>query len=170
MLFNFNITIQEAIFRKYFFLFSWKFYFYRTRLKHHSKTRMNSSPTKNKKYSLEYTIKSSPSILYEFLSTPSGLSQWFADRVDSFQNQFTFSWDNSGQKAKVLAQHENDLIRFQWADSNKEEYFEFKIMTTEITGDTVLLITDFANPKEMKDTQRLWDSQVHELKKRLGGL
>ena len=131
---------------------------------------MKSAPSKNKKYSLEYTIKSSPGILYEFLSTPSGLSQWFADRVDSFHDQYTFTWDSSPQKAKMLEHHENERVRFRWDDSEKDEYFEFKILTTEITGDTVLLVTDFGNPKEMKDTQRLWDSQVHELKKRLGGL
>ena len=126
--------------------------------------------TKNKKYALEYVIRSSPIILYEFLSTPSGLAQWFADHVDIFHDTFTFSWDGNPQRAKVMEQHENERIRFRWEGAPKDEYFEFKIQTTEITGDTVLLVTDFGNPKEMKDAELLWDSQVHELKKRLGGL
>lgn len=131
---------------------------------------MKSTQSKNKKYSLEYTIRSSPAILYDFLSTPSGLAQWFADKVDSFHNQFSFSWDGNLQKARVLEKRENEYIRFSWDDGEKDEFFEFKILTTEITRDTILLITDFGNPKEMKDTKLLWDSQVHELKKRLGGL
>ena len=131
---------------------------------------MKTSPSKNKKYTLEFPIKSSPPILFEFLSTPSGLAQWFADNVDVRQNVFTFNWDGNLQKAKVMEQQENDRIKFRWEDGHKDEYFEFKILTTEITGDTVLLITDFGNPREMKDAQRLWESQVHELKQRLGGL
>lgn len=131
---------------------------------------MKAAPTKNKKYTLEYVIKSSPGILYDFLSTPSGLAQWFADKVDSLQETFYFSWDGYPQKAQRIEKNENERIRFRWEDSSGDEYFEFKIQTTEITGDTVLLITDFGNPKEMKDAKRLWDSQVHELKKRLGGL
>lgn len=131
---------------------------------------MKTSPSKNKKYTLEFPIKSSPPILFEFLSTPSGLAQWFADNVDVRQNVFTFNWDGNLQKAKVMEQQENDRIKFRWEDGHKDEYFEFKILTTEITGDTVLLITDFGNPREMRDAQRLWESQVHELKQRLGGL
>jgi uncharacterized protein YndB with AHSA1/START domain len=131
---------------------------------------MKTSPSKNKKYTLEFPIKSSPPILFEFLSTPSGLAQWFADNVDVRQNVFTFNWDGNLQKAKLMEQQENDRIKFRWEDGHKDEYFEFKILTTEITGDTVLLITDFGNPREMRDAQRLWESQVHELKQRLGGL
>jgi uncharacterized protein YndB with AHSA1/START domain len=131
---------------------------------------MKTSPSKNKKYTLEFPIKSSPPILFEFLSTPSGLAQWFADNVDVRQNVFTFNWDGNLQKAKMMEQQENDRIKFRWEDGHKDEYFEFKILTTEITGDTVLLITDFGNPREMRDAQRLWESQVHELKQRLGGL
>ena len=134
------------------------------------KKNMKSQSTKNKKYTLEFPIKSSPPILYEFLSTPSGLAQWFADDVDFNHNEFTFEWDGHAAKAKVLEKHENDRIRFQWESSPKEEFFEFKIQTAEITGDTVLLVTDFGSPKEIKDAQLLWDSQVHELKQRLGGL
>ncbi|MBA3647965.1 MAG: hypothetical protein H0W62_05350 [Chitinophagales bacterium] len=109
-------------------------------------------------------------ILYDFLSTPSGLAQWFADEVDVFHNEYTFVWDGIPQKAKMIDKRENEMIRFRWQDSPKEEYFEFKIQTTEITGDTVLMITDFSTPQELKDARQLWESQLQELKMRLGGL
>src|SRR4030095_6596065 len=98
---------------------------------------MKSSSSKNNKYTLEFPIKSSPLILFEFLSTPSGLTQWFADHVDVFHNNFTFFWNGNPSKAKVVEQHENDRIRFRWEDAPADEYFEFKIQTGEITGDTV---------------------------------
>ncbi len=131
---------------------------------------MKSSPTKTEKYTIEFAIKSSPVILFELLSTTSGLAQWFANRVTSRQDVFTFYWEGVSQKAKMLEQVENELIRYQWEDSAPEEFFEFKISATEITGDTVLYVTDFARPDEMNEEKLLWESEIHELSKRLGGL
>jgi uncharacterized protein YndB with AHSA1/START domain len=131
---------------------------------------MKQTPPKNKKYTLEYVIRSSPMILFEFLSTPSGMAQWFADHANQVGDVFTFTWDKNRQKARVVEQLENEMIRFRWEGNPSDEFFEFKVTHTEITGDTVLLITDFASPKEMADAQKLWDSQVHELKLRIGGL
>ena len=131
---------------------------------------MKSTQKKKIQYTLEYVIRSSPIILFDFLSTPSGLTQWFADRVNVRQDNFIFYWEGNSQKAKIVEQRENELIRFHWDDSPPEEYFEFKITATEITADTVLTITDFANPSELEEDQMLWHSQVHELTTRLGGL
>lgn len=131
---------------------------------------MKSLQQKNKKYSLEFPIKSSPTILFDFISTPSGLAQWFADRVNVQHDNFIFYWEGNSQKAKVLEQTENERIRYRWEDSPEDEYFEFRITATEITGDTILVITDFGNPKELQKDSMLWESQIHELKKRLGGL
>jgi len=131
---------------------------------------MKKPPSKNKKFTLEYAIRSSPAILFEFVSTPSGLAQWFAEGVNQHQDVFIFTWEGNKQRAKMVEQLENEMIRFRWENSANDEYFEFKITHTEITGDTILYITDFANPKELGDAQKLWDSQVHELKLRIGGL
>ena len=125
---------------------------------------------KNIKYTLEFDIRSSPIILFDFLSTPSGLAQWFADRVNVRMDSFIFYWEGTSRKANIVEQKEPELIRFHWEDTPSDEYFEFRITATEITGDTVLLISDFGNPDELKEDQLLWDSQIHELKKRLGGL
>ena len=125
---------------------------------------------KNKKYTLEYVIRSSPTILFDFLSTPSGLAQWFADRVNVQQDNFIFFWEGNSQKAKIIEQRENEMIRFRWEDSPTDEYFEFNITATEITGDTVLYVTDFADANELDEDQLLWNSEIHELSKRLGGL
>ena len=125
---------------------------------------------KKKKYSLEYVIKSSPVILYEFVSTPSGLTQWFADHVDNIKDLYTFDWEGSKQSARLLENIEFDLVRFRWEDSPKEEFFEFKITHTEVTNETVLTITDFAAANEIKDNTLLWNRQVKTLIQNIGGL
>ena len=98
------------------------------------------------------------------------MAEWFADAVDAFKNVYSFTWEGQTQKAKVLDEVENEFIRFHWIDGHVEEYLEFRISSTEITGDTVLTVTDFCNPSDEKDSKLLWDSQVKLLTQQLGAI
>ena len=119
-------------------------------------------------YTLEFPVRCSPVILYEFLASPAGLQEWFADRVDDRDNIFSFTWNGTVEKAEVLEKEQDKFIRFHWLHAPKEEYFEFKIEKSEVTNQTILVIKDFAEKKEIKDQTRLWDYQVKELFHRLG--
>lgn len=119
-------------------------------------------------YNLEYPVRCSPTILYEFLATSNGLGEWFADAVDERDDVFYFSWNGSVEEAKVLDYEEEKFIRFQWDGAPKGEFFEFRIDKSEITNQTILVITDFAEKKDLKDQSQLWDYQVKELFHRLG--
>ncbi len=124
--------------------------------------------SRKKKYSLEFTIKSSPHVLYEFVSEPSELAEWFADEVHSHGTHFSFSWDGERKEAEMIDYAEEEFARYKWADAHAGEYFEFRIGQSEITNDTILTITDFADEKDLKEMQELWDSQIHMLMKRIG--
>jgi uncharacterized protein YndB with AHSA1/START domain len=116
------------------------------------------------KFELEYVIRTSAGILYEFLTSPSGLSEWFADDVNIHDGVFTFFWEGSEQKAKLLAFKEDKFVRLQWLDKPEGTYFEFRIERDELTGDTSLMIVDFADEaSDMETSKRLWDSQVNTL-------
>ena len=123
---------------------------------------------KKQLFTLEYPVRCSPTILYGFLSTPAGLGEWFADKVDERDNVFIFSWNGSVEKAEVIDSEVDKFIRFHWLTSPKEEYFEFTISRTEITSQTILVIKDFAEKSEIKDQSQLWEYQVKELFHRLG--
>lgn len=116
------------------------------------------------KFELEYVIRTSGSILYEFISTPSGLSEWFADDVNIRDGIFTFFWDGSEQKARLLGFKEEKFIRLSWMDKPEGCYFEFRIEKDELTGDISLIIIDFADEaSDMQTSKLLWDSQVNKL-------
>jgi hypothetical protein len=119
-------------------------------------------------YTLEYPVRCSPGILYEFLSTPAGLQEWFADKVDERDNVFFFGWNGAYEKAEVMDSQDDKYIRFHWMDAPTEEFFEFSIEKSEITNQTILIIKDFAEKKEIKDQSMLWDYQVKDLFHRLG--
>ena len=124
--------------------------------------------SKKQLYTLEYPVRCSPTILYEFLSTSSGLQEWFADKVDDQEGVFSFSWNGSEETAEVIESEEDEFIRFHWSHAPKEEYFEFRIEKSEVTNQTILVIKDFAEKKEIKDQSMLWDYQVKDLFHRLG--
>jgi len=122
------------------------------------------------KFELEYTMKCSAKVLFSRLSTPEGLSEWFAENVNVDGDLFTFFWNNSESKARISALKDNKMVRFEWVNLENEEenYFEFSMTTDELTGDLALIITDFAEPEEKEDAIYLWDSQVSDLKRLLG--
>lgn len=119
-------------------------------------------------YSLEFPVRCSPTILYEFLSTPVGLQEWFADKVDQRDSNFFFSWNGSTDKAEVLEQFENNYVRYRWDYQDDDEFFEFRIEQSPVTNETILRITDFAEKMDLKDQERLWNTQVSDLKHRIG--
>ena len=122
------------------------------------------------KYTLEFPINSSVNILYNRLSSSSGLSEWFADDVMIDDKIFTFFWDGSDQKAKRLKLKMNQFIRFKWEDNDtQEDYFEFLIQVDELTSDVSLIITDFAEDEQDQEEQtELWNKQISVLKRAIG--
>ena len=122
-----------------------------------------------KQYQLEYVVKASPKLLFNFLSSPSGLSEWFADDVNFRGEKYTFFWEGSEEEATMVSKKVNQHIRFKWASSaDDESYFEFRIEIDDLTEDVSLIITDFAEDDEMEEAKLLWDSQIHSLLAAMG--
>ncbi|NDC78226.1 MAG: ATPase [Chitinophagia bacterium] len=119
-------------------------------------------------YTLEYPVRSSPVILYSFLSTPAGLQEWFAEKVDERDGVFSFTWNGSTDKAEMLEFEEEKFIRFRWLHAPDNEYFEFRIEKSEVSNQTILVIKDFAEKKDVQDQKQLWDFQVNDLCHRIG--
>ncbi len=123
-----------------------------------------------KKIELEFAIRSSVKILYQCLSTSSGLSEWFADDVTIKKDYAKFEWDGTAEEAKVVAKRADSFIRFQFLeDEGTDYYFEFNIKTDPLTNDVALIVTDFVDPDEEEEQQLLWESQINELLHVLGG-
>jgi len=124
--------------------------------------------SEKKKFTIEYEIKSSPRILYGFLSEANGLTQWFADDVSVRDQVYTFTWDGEQQKAKLIAVKENKLVRFKWVEDEPQCYFEMEILQDELTNDVALSITDFAAEDTISERKLIWDNQLEYLISVLG--
>ena len=122
------------------------------------------------KFEMEFPIKVSQKLLFQYISTPSGLSEWFADNVNSRGEIFIFIWDDSEESAKLIRKINNEKTQFQWLDDEETDYyFELRIQFDEITKDVSLIVTDFAEDEEEVDESKLlWTNQISDLKKVLG--
>lgn len=125
------------------------------------------------KYEIEFPINSSPQLLYQYISTPSGLSEWFADNVNSRGEFFTFIWDDSEEKARLASKKSGEKVRFKWVDSNNKDteyFFELNILVDDITKDVSLMVTDFAANDEIGEAKLLWENQISDLKHVIGSV
>jgi uncharacterized protein YndB with AHSA1/START domain len=125
------------------------------------------------KIEMEFPIQASPQLLYQYLSTPSGLSEWFAENVNSRGELFTFIWDGSEEKAKLLSKKSGERVKFKWLNEDEDDnsvYFEMRIQVDEITKDVSIMVTDFTedDKDEIEEAKMLWDNQISDLKHVLG--
>ena len=125
------------------------------------------------KYELEFQLNSSPQLLYQYISTPSGLSEWFADNVNSRGEFFTCIWDGSEEKARLTARKSDEKVKFRWIDEDNKDtdyFFELRILEDEITKDVSLMVTDFAFEEDFDEVKLLWESQISDLKHVIGSV
>ena len=125
------------------------------------------------KYELEFPIQSSPQLLYQYISTPSGLSEWFADNVNSRGEFFTFIWDDSQEKARLASKKTGEKVKFRWVDDKNKDtdyFFELHILEDELTRDVSLLVVDFAEKSEITEASQLWENQISDLKHLIGSV
>ena len=124
------------------------------------------------KFEMEFPIQASPQLLYQYLSTPSGLSEWFADNVNSRGELFTFIWDGSEEQAKLLSKKSGEKVKFRWLtdEDDTSVYFEMRIQVDDITKDVSIMVTDFAedDDDEIEEAKMLWDNMISDLKHVLG--
>jgi uncharacterized protein YndB with AHSA1/START domain len=130
----------------------------------------------NKKlFSTDFEIHASIKMLYPYIQTASGLSEWFADNVTiSPEKVFTFVWDNEEHKAMMTAHRTNHFAKFEYLPETKEDekdpsYFELRLEINELTQTTFLKVIDYSDFDDLEELQDLWEGLIENLKKVVGG-
>ncbi len=118
---------------------------------------------------MEFHVRSSPNMLYELVSTPSGFSEWYCNDVNVRDDQFTFLWDGEEEETTMIGRKVGEVIRFRRNDDeDPNAYFEFRVKIDAMTNEVALIVTDHAWPDEVEDTRTLWNSQIGDLMRVLG--
>lgn len=137
----------------------------------YSKIKPHVGTMEKEKFELEYILHTSTRVLEDLISTPSGLSEWFADDVNIKDDVYTFIWDGSEEQAIRIPKKSGEKVRFKWLDrdeSTNETYFEMGYQVDPLTNAVIFKITDFAEANELEEAKLLWEQQVSDLKRTLG--
>ncbi len=120
-------------------------------------------------YKVEFFFRSKPSIIYPFLAMPSGLQQWFAEEVSVHGKEYTFTWQGSQERAELVDRKREKFVKFQWIDREGDEYLLMELIPDELTGETILAVTDFENEDEIDDAREMWATAIDQLHHIIGG-
>jgi uncharacterized protein YndB with AHSA1/START domain len=122
------------------------------------------------KFTNEFEFQASPKILFEFISTPVGLSQWFCEAATTtLKNVWNLVWDETDHLATITHNKPNKLVRFQFQpieteDNHDPSYLQFEIEKSELTRVAFLKITDYSAMNNKKELEELWENLIHNLK------
>lgn len=119
------------------------------------------------KFQKEYLINASEKIIFQCLSTPSGLAEWFADDVNVKGNTYTFFWEGDSESAELISIKNDQSVKFRWTD-DEEAFFEMRIRIDDLTSDVAIIVTDFVEDDEVSDAELLWDKNMENLRHALG--
>lgn len=123
-----------------------------------------------KSFTIEFLFKSSTTIVYRFLTAPDCLIRWFCDKADIDDNAYIYAWDGEEEVADIIEDIEDEYLKLQWEEAESdEEFLEFRMSRSPVTGETILLITDWADADEVEDQKALWTTQMAAMKKAMGG-
>ncbi len=120
-------------------------------------------------FQIEFLMKASPTIIYQFLTSPACLVRWFCDEADIQDDCYIFSWQGAPEVATIVDDIEEERLRLRWNHADAEEFLEFRIYKSAVTEQTILEITDFCDTDDVKDQKRLWESQISDMRKEMGG-
>jgi len=125
------------------------------------------------KFMTEYELRASPKVLFPYISTASGLSQWFASRVNTMpEHRYDFIWDDESHPARQTSFRQNKGVRFEFLDTGENghdsNYVDFRVDVSELTQATYLRITDYSTTTDKEELQDMWDSMLYKLKEIVG--
>lgn len=127
------------------------------------------------RFVVEYPINASPKILFPYLATASGLTQWFCDDVRYVDGQrLNFIWDKENHYAEISSQRLNKAVRFVFLDEQRQlvadaNFLEFTLDSSEITDEVYLRVVDYSPTTDTKEHQEMWDGLVGVLREQVGG-
>ncbi len=126
------------------------------------------------KYVAEYEINASVKMIYPYLSTATGLAEWFAEEVRTLKDKsLDIIWDGQSHPAKLVSARTNSHAKYNFSPQNETDeadpsYLEFKLSHSELTDTAFLKVIDYSEMDNPKDLHELWENLIYNLRELLG--
>ncbi|WP_425639082.1 START-like domain-containing protein [Algoriphagus yeomjeoni] len=127
------------------------------------------------KFVADYQINASKKIVFHYLSTASGLEEWFADEVKINEDKnYIFNFDGEDHYARLASQRSNSHVKFEFYDpKNPDEsdhaFIEFKLEENDLTQTLFLKVIDYSDSYEDDELVAIWEGLISRLKDIIGG-
>ncbi|MFD1817765.1 hypothetical protein SAMN04515674_101373 [Pseudarcicella hirudinis] len=125
------------------------------------------------KFVIEFELRASPKVLFPYISSASGLQQWFAEKVTMKDSStFDFVWDGESHIAKLSQVRMNKSAKFDFVPNDPDErdhnYLELKMDVSDLTGSTYLKVIDYSSNTDDDELKELWEDLIYKLKEIVG--
>jgi uncharacterized protein YndB with AHSA1/START domain len=123
----------------------------------------------------DYQLNASKKIVFTYLSTASGLEDWFADEVRINEDKnYIFYFDGQDHYARLVVVKANLHVRWEFFDPKATQvpsnsFIEFVLDETELTQALFLKVIDHSNQYEADELEAIWNGMIAKLKETIGG-
>lgn len=116
---------------------------------------------------MEFIFRTSPTIVYRFLTAPDCLIRWFCNNCNVVDDSYCFEWEGSEEIAHIIEDIEDERLLLRWEDY-EDEYLDYKLSRSEVTSETILEIEAFCDKGEEDEEEQFWSSKIEDLKRAMG--
>ena len=122
----------------------------------------------------EYQINASRKMLFPYLSTATGLCQWFADdvNINNIDKTLIFLLDGEERIAKIDSIKRNRYVKFRFLNDNEKpkdnDTLEFRLEVNELTQSVFVRVEEFTESDDLEESFQIWDNLLSQLKEIIG--
>ena len=122
----------------------------------------------------EYQINASRKMLFPYLSTATGLCQWFADdvNINNIDKTLIFIVDGDERIAKIDSIKNNRYVKFRFLNDNEKpkdnDTLEFRLEINELTQSVFVRVIEYTETDDLEESYQIWDNLLSQLKEIIG--
>jgi uncharacterized protein YndB with AHSA1/START domain len=122
----------------------------------------------------EYQINASRKMLFPYLSTATGLCQWFADdvNINNIDKTMIFILDGEERIAVIDTIKNNRYVKFRFLNEEEKpkenDTLEFRLEINELTQSVFVRVEEFTSTDDLEESYQIWENLLSQLKEIIG--
>ena len=122
----------------------------------------------------EYPINASRKMIFPYLSTATGLCQWFADdvNINNIDKTLIFIVDGEERIAVIDSINKNRYVKFRFlmdGEKPKEnDTLEFRLEVNDLTQEVFVRVEEYTESDDLEESYQIWDNLLAQLKEIIG--
>ena len=122
----------------------------------------------------EYQINASRKMLFPYLSTATGLCQWFADdvNINNIDKTLIFILDGDERIAVIDSIKNNRYVKYRFLNEDEKpkdnETLEFRLEINELTQSVFVRVEEYTDTDDLEESYQIWENLLSQLKEIIG--